>query len=435
MDKETKEKIKRLKKEKKYDDIFYNYGSKAYVKNTPARIKRKEKNKLFSEGKYMDIYNKYVYNQKGNKDYNKILVKAMYNEIKENSNFAKAFLWNIKQKIKNVLSVGACVLAIAPPTAAVMINEISREEKEENSVKYEQQIEEYNEKIKNYAQEVNSMNLNDVQIYMKVMDDMWAGIQGYGTPKMDIFGYMELDLANEDGYGVCRNMANDIARKLNEINPQYNARTMAVELGDKGNYTIANIERKFVETNPDNTYVEDNKNKQENQDEKHKEGLINWDELIAKGFGNHMVTFVDSQEDNLIIVLDPTNPGIGIYKDGQIIMMNNDRENGAKIESKEVSTTIMTKYGIEGVAEIVKDYGKSFEKCELSEKEIYEKYGIEAQNQSLDFVRSIENKDTFKNSLVVDENSKKNEDYNISFSKEINIENISKKNQNQEQER
>ncbi len=435
MDKETKEKIKRLKKEKKYDDIYYNYGSKAYVKNTPARIKRQEKNKLFSEGKYMDIYNKYVYNQKGNKDYNKILVKAMYNEIKENSNFAKAFLWNIKQKIKNVLSVGACVLAIAPPTAAVMINEISREEKEENSVKYEQQIEEYNEKIKNYAQEVNSMNLNDVQIYMKVMDDMWAGIQGYGTPKMDIFGYMELDLANEDGYGVCRNMANDIARKLNEINPQYNARTMAVELGDKGNYTIANIERKFVETNPDNTYVEDNENKQENQDEKHKEGLINWDELIAKGFGNHMVTFVDSQEDNLIIVLDPTNPGIGIYKDGQIIMMNNDRENGAKIESKEVSTTIMTKYGIEGVAEIVKDYGKSFEKCELSEKEIYEKYGIEAQNQSLDFVRSIENKDTFKNSLVVDENSKKNEDYNISFSKEINIENISKKNQNQEQER
>lgn len=435
MDKETKEKIKRLKKEKKYDDIFYNYGSKAYVKNTPARIKRKEKNKLFSEGKYMDIYNKYVYNQKGNKDYNKILVKAMYNEIKENSNFAKAFLWNIKQKIKNVLSVGACVLAIAPPTAAVMINEISREEKEENSVKYEQQIEEYNEKIKNYAQEVNSMNLNDVQIYMKVMDDMWAGIQGYGTPKMDIFGYMELDLANEDGYGVCRNMANDIARKLNEINPQYNARTMAVELGDKGNYTIANIERKFVETNPDNTYVEDNENKQENQDEKHKEGLIKWDELIAKGFGNHMVTFVDSQEDNLIIVLDPTNPGIGIYKDGQIIMMNNDRENGAKIESKEVSTTIMTKYGIEGVAEIVKDYGKSFEKCELSEKEIYEKYGIEAQNQSLDFVRNIEEKDAFKNSLVVDENSKKNEDYNISYSKEINIENISKKNQNQEQER
>ena len=49
--------------------------------------------------------------------------------------------------------------------------------------------------------------------------------------------------------------------------------------------------------------------------------------------GNHAVTLVDIPEDNIILVVDTTNPSIGIYKDGSIKMFNPGGENF--IESRE----------------------------------------------------------------------------------------------------
>lgn len=42
MNKETKNKIKQLRKQKKYDEIFINYGRKEYIKNTPRSYQKRK---------------------------------------------------------------------------------------------------------------------------------------------------------------------------------------------------------------------------------------------------------------------------------------------------------------------------------------------------------------------------------------------------------
>ena len=185
--------------------------------------------KLKTEGKYEDIYNKY-----GEDKYNKILSKAMYNEIKQEKGNVKAIFWKLKQILINMLKrlgLYSMIFTISEAT-------LTKLQIEANSIKYENEIEAYDEKINNYAEKIKSMNLTDIQIFMKVIDDMWESIQGYAEPEKDIIGFLELDLATEDGYGVCRNMASDIARKLNEINPEYNARTITVKKSKDENEDI-----------------------------------------------------------------------------------------------------------------------------------------------------------------------------------------------------
>lgn len=414
MDKETKEQIKKLKKDKKYDEIYLKYGSDIYVKNTPNKIKKKEIKKLFSEGKYIDIYNKY-----GEKQYNKILLKAMYREIKDNTNVIKATLWRIKKSmikgLKNTLIVATGVLTLGPPAIAVSGAEFVKDEKNKNQIIYEEDIENYNERINKYAQEVNSMNLDNMQIFMKVMNDMWGSIKGYGAPQNDIIGFPELELATEDGYGVCRNMASDVAKKLNAINPKYNARTMIVKMGEDGKYEIADIKRNFVE-------VQEENEEQESQEVQEQKGPSIIDNIIENINGNHLVTLVDITEDNLILVLDPTNPGIGIYKDGEITMLNSDKENGLTFEAKEYISSFMTKGGLENITDVIKDYVKSFEKSNLTNQEIEEKYGLEAQNRSLNYIRTKGKRVEFIESMKVNDSG---EEYNTEKNYEENEKDIS----------
>ena len=55
-------------------------------------------------------------------------------------------------------------------------------------------------------------------------------------------------------------MASDVARKLNEIDKKYNARTLNVAMGENGKYQLANIQRTVLEENP--TVVEEASNTQ-----------------------------------------------------------------------------------------------------------------------------------------------------------------------------
>ena len=238
MDKISKDKIKKLKSEQKYDEIFAEFGSKVYVKNTPKKIKKAELKKLKKERRYEDIFNKY-----GEEEYNKILAKSMYEEIKEIGGFRKAFLW----RLKRIALRGASLSLATAARFSTLLPMSNSKTYEDNAIEYAAEIEAYNEKIDDYASHVNSMNLSDIQIFMKVMDDMWKGIQGYKEPEKDISGFLELDLATEEGYGVCRNMASDIARKLQEINPDYNARTIVVY--SNGAYKIADIHRNVIQDN------------------------------------------------------------------------------------------------------------------------------------------------------------------------------------------
>lgn len=382
---DKKEEIKRLKKEKNYEEIYRKFGSKEYVKNTPSFYRKKDLNKLVKEGKFEDIYSKY-----GKKVYNNLLSRAKYQEIKENKGRKSAILWRIKRSLK----LTGLYLGIASSTFTLSLPVLNASTTKENEIKYEKEIKNYDNKIKKYAEEVNELKLNDVQVFMKVIDDMWNQIKGYKNPELDLTGFMELDLASEDGYGVCRNMASDVARKLNEINPDYNARTLVVNMGHDGQYKLADVKRKILE---ENETVDTDSSSRDVQNK------------MSDILGNHMITLVDVKSDNLIVVLDPTNPGIGIYQNGKIEMLNSVKGNELNFDTRKF-TTFITSNGYKDGAESVIDFADSYQESKLSPKQIEEKYGLDAQNQALKEVRKIEeakanknlsDKESFKESLKV----------------------------------
>lgn len=390
MNKEDKQKIKELKKDGKYEEIFLNYGSKIYKKNIPNKYKQNELKKLAKEGKYEAIYNKY-----GESIYNTYLIKAQYDEIKEVKGNFRATIWKTSAQIRNTLArMGIQLAIIAPSTLMIGAPIMTQSSIQENSVKYEKEIEAYEDKISKYADEIKELNLDDTQTIMKVVEDMWENIQGYATPSKDIVGYLELDLATQDGYGVCRNMASDVARKLNKINPEYNARTMNVKM-ESGRYEFADIERKIVETNE--TVVEENTSENEKEQSK---------SIMEEIIGNHMITLVDIPDKDIILVVDPTNPGLGIYKDGNITMFNSDKVDGLELETKEMSSYLLN--GFKGV-KILQDYISSFKSIKMSEEELREQYGIEAQNEALNTIEKMEEEQSFKQALKIKiEDSKNN---------------------------
>ncbi len=207
-------------------------------------------------------------------------------------------------------------------------------------------------------------------------------------------------------------MASDVAKKLNAINPEYNARTIVAKMEDSGSYKIANIDRNIIQTN--STVVA--KIKEDKKESK----LNNISQNIAENIlGNHMVTLVDLNQYNLTLVLDPTNPGIGIYKNGQIIMLNSADENGLKFESKEYVSAVFHKGGIDGITNTIGDYIQSYKHPKLSLEEIEEKFGLEAQNKALDEVRTMKESQTKENTFK--ENLKVNELEEITNTQKENI--------------
>lgn len=401
IDKISKERIKELKKDKKYNEIYIEFGMEAYNKYVPEKIRKADLKKLKQEGKYEDIYNKY-----GEAKYNAVLTNAMYKEIKETKGTLKAILYKTGQKISATAKKLGFTTAFSFLSLSSILALGTESTIKENAVKYESEIEDYNTNISNYADKVNSKELNDVQVFMKVMDDMWGNIKGYATPQKDITGFLELDLADEEGYGVCRNMANDVAKKLNEINPEYNARAILVKIGENGYYKMADIERTIIETN--DTVAEEEK---QNNEENEQNDIL--DNVVSEIVGNHMVTLVDISKYNLTLVLDPTNPGIGIYRDGQIIMLNSAKENGLEFEAKEYMNAVGFKGGIDGIVNTTQDYLNSYKKPTLSFEEIEEKFGLEAQNTALKEVREM-----FKEDIKI---SKENEENSNEISEEKEI--------------
>ena len=102
-----------------------------------------------------------------------------------------------------------------------------REEKiEENATKYETEIDKYNNDIEEYAKYINSLELDHLEIIMKVIKDQWEEYQ-YCPDEDLISGYYRLSF-QEKGYGVCTSFADDFTAKMNAINPKYEAKNKVI---------------------------------------------------------------------------------------------------------------------------------------------------------------------------------------------------------------
>lgn len=434
--------IEEMIKNRRYDDIFKQYGRDIFLKYVPKQYRKMDIKRLVEEERYEDIYLKY-----GEKAYNRVVYKAMYNEIKETKGKKEANIWKVKTRfLKFLRALGlTTVFGLAITTSGSnnesfqnIRNEISAEaepivdkikdefkefiELDETNIKdwdrkniftqllcvpiaftidvflfwsvknfllnlqlgkYKNEVEEYKKQVSKYAKNVNRMNLKDIQVFMKLMNDMWDSIQGYKPPKLfnETFAMMDFVLATKDGYGICRNMAPYVARRLNEINPKYNARVANVyfPIGAEG-YKIANIERKFIEDS------------MEELEGIKKEAIS----TLMMEIGNHAIVLIDSPQDNAILALDPTNPGIGILIDGYVYMFNEPQYKHPTYELKSVVTTIYENFlSTESITKIkltgIKDYNTSWKYWSGKNFDaLRKKYSLEEQNKALEEVRRIE---------------------------------------------
>lgn len=203
-----------------------------------------------------------------------------------------------------------------------------------------------------------------------------ASIEGYGEPQKDITGFLRLDLMNEDGVGVCRNMADDVAAKLNEINPEFNARILYVTMND-GDYYLCNIQRKFA-----NDSASSSSSSNENNDTEENNFVTDVLENIYE-VANHAVVLFDMPGEDITMIADPTNPSLGLFKNGEIYMFSKPDGKGYSPAAFSQSLT-----GFEGL----NDYGNTKIESYFSKGDIEvlrEKYGIDAENKALEEVHNI----------------------------------------------
>jgi len=388
LSKEEKEEIKILKKEKRFDDIYYKYGQDVFFNNVEKSYLRKDVKKLIREGKFIDIYNKY-----GEDVYKKHL-RAMKKIDKRNEKYGKdtsivPFYGNsILRKIRNIIIYLTAGTTATFATFGHAGDKMKSKDIEENSSKVEEYINDVKEYSENFKNVIRENNLNDVEIFMKLIDDMWKEIEGYKNPENSIMGASGVTLKYEK-VGVCINFSDDIARKLNCINPDYNARVFITNLEqDDAKAEISDVDRNIIKSNE--TVVEENSNKEEKKEE--------MDSFTESFVNNHAIVILDVNIDgkSISMFLDPTNLFVGVYRNGKIETFNTDK-------SVMSTRSQLGKVLIEGNSDYLNDIGdylKSFLTFISDEeyKKLNETFGVDAQNRALEKVRSIED-NTLKNSL------------------------------------
>lgn len=359
--------IIQLMKEKKYDEIYQKYGRETYLRVVSNKHQIRDIDKLMDEGRFFELYEKY--GEKIYRDYLREMKKVdVENELGIKFKFNNyLFFENMTQNLKIIRNQAAKVmlgLTIVSGGFSTMISSQYDQVIENNSKVYQSEIKDYDEEIKTYAEHINSMNLSDLEIIMKVMNDMLNSIDGYKIPDMyDAIGYPRLALYM-DGYGVCRNMADDFTARMNAINPNYEACNLNVYLKEA---EINNIRRTtLVNYNS----IADNSEQEENIDYK--------SEIISNLTGNHMVSCVKLKEDDVLLIVDPTNPSIGVLKNGNIYMLSNQVMFG--IDVKSVGNLML---GTDTRKNYLKKVTESFF-TNGNLDTLKEKYGITSQNETLE---------------------------------------------------
>lgn len=221
-------------------------------------------------------------------------------------------------------------------------------------------ISEYEIYVDDYLESIDFTGLSDLEIFMKLMQYEHQEML-YGTPEQEITGYYRVQML--DGKGVCRNIADDLAYRLNLINPEYNAKMICVN-SSYGNWV----------KNDDKMQIAPDYNFNNEEIDKDYKGL---EEIKKRLFPNHAVTMINIPGEDYALILDSTNSGIGVISNGKIDMFNSDNEN---YYVTELANALLMGYDIRFSTELneLKSY---FTKHSL--EELNELYGLDAQNEAI----------------------------------------------------
>lgn len=359
-----------------YDPIYESYGRDTYLLFSPAKHKKQDIKKLLKRKRYATIYNKYGKTSKC------VIRDVRNHEHIEQLNGAgkngKYKLYKKKHPVISGLKNLAKVLMIAPISVVVFLGGINIYNQYVAALNHDLFLEEhldYEQRIEDYAAEINSMELDDLQIIMKVLDDTWSMVDGYGNPKYDVYGSWRLDVT-ENGAVRCRNLADDFSAKMNEINPNYNARNLPVYQNAEyyRDDSFANIARKVDYSSVTDTSVE-----------KYSDFTFQTDKDMTQYLGNHMVTILEIPNENITLVVDSLNPSIGVLKNGEIHMFSTI--DGKGIEDKPLGSIIFTPMEdcFSNCISEIKSYTN-----DKTIEELNYKYGIKAQNEALEYIRNLE---------------------------------------------
>lgn len=366
----NKQLILKLKNEKKYDEIYNLFGQKTFLSSVPKKYSNEEILGLIEERKFETVFIKYGY-----KKYKEYLPEM---NMKENfDEYGDEF---IDKKIKfhyltlRRIKVTLALLAGLSVSLPLLFNPVVyASESFINSIIYSEEIDEYNRENIKYAEYINSLNLNDLETIMKVIDDTWNKLERFGEPESEVYGYFRLQFLDDKPIGVCRHIADDVGAKLNTINPNYNARNINVVLNDENGLSIAGVSVK------EKTRLF----REERSNSSNLQALFNTPtDAISKVFGNHMVLLVDINEDDITLVVDPTNPSIGVFKNGHIYMFS--KETGDACLNPLWEQFV---YGPEREIDYCKAKFLSYNYSDLEELE--KEWGIEAEDVALQHARAI----------------------------------------------
>lgn len=311
--------IFQLLKSKNYDEIYKRYGKFMYKLFETSRISQEVK---YEGGKKFDD-----------------LKQIIDVHIKEIFYFCVIYL--------------TYLFLAMPNDVQKDIKATARNENIDRISKYERYVDDYLESI-------DFTGLSDLEIFMKLMQYEHQEML-YGTPEQEITGYFRVQML--DGKGVCRNIADDLAYRLNLINAEYNAKMICVN-SSYGNWVKNDDKMQIAPDYNFNNEEIDNDNK----------GL---EEIKKRLFPNHAVTMINIPGEDYALILDPTNSGIGVISNGKIDMFNSDNEN---YYVTELANALLMGYDIRFSTELneLKSY---FTKHSL--EELNELYGLDAQNEAI----------------------------------------------------
>lgn len=311
--------ISQLLKSKNYDEIYKRYGKFMYKLFETSRISQEVK---YEGGKKFDD-----------------LKQIIDVHLKEIFYFCVIYL---------------TYLFLAMP------NDVQKDIKATARSENIDRISEYERYVDDYLESIDFTGLSDLEIFMKLMQYEHQEML-YGTPEQEITGYYRVQML--DGKGVCRNIADDLAYRLNLINPEYNAKMICVN-SSYGNWVKNDDKMQIAPDYNFNNEEIDNDNK----------GL---EEIKKRLFPNHAVTMINIPGEDYALILDSTNSGIGVISNGKIDMFNSDNEN---YYVTELANALLMGYDIRFSTELneLKSY---FTKHSL--EELNELYGLDAQNEAI----------------------------------------------------
>lgn len=385
-----KKDIKKLMEEQNYGLIYQKYGSleKMFIKNF-RRASKEEIKQLIKEKKYLELENAY-----GEGKIKEVQFQAYKDDIEyeTGSKFKAKTLSSGKKTVHNLKEAVKGMAIFATTTGIILAGKVGdyidttyKQSLQENA----ELIQEYDEEIAEYADYIQDLQLDsDIEVVMKVMDDMWKEIE-YGNPTKDISSLGRLAFTEDEKVGVCRNIADDFSSRMNAINPEYNARNIAVMM-DSNYYShesLANIDRTIRETNE--TVVEGNENNDELTETQEKIGDFMDNLHVEKYTGNHMVSIFEPIGKNYTLVVDATNPSIGMIANGKIYMFSTEEGKGLEYKPFGQMLTVQN-YDSE---DIWQEFTGSFVSYSSQKElmEIEEQWNTQKQNEALAKVRTLDN--------------------------------------------